>query len=147
MVRCLLCDKKFKTERGLSVHLARTHDIHGPHGRLSLKTIQKFFPLLKKRQWAKAEKFLKQTVKKIGEDEWVKGYIHALNGMITALKATYSPPQPYIVKLKEFSSKRLQEVKDVFTELSDTLDNKNTFDAAYFQAWEDFTQYALRAKD
>jgi hypothetical protein len=147
MVRCLLCDKKFKTERGLSVHLARTHDIHGPHGRLSLKTIQKFFPLLKKRQWAKAEKFLKQTVKKIEEDEWVKGYTHALNGMIKALKATYSPPQPYIVKLKEFSSKRLQEVKDTFTELSDTLDNKNTFDAAYFQAWEDFTQYALRAKD
>ncbi len=95
----------------------------------------------------KAEKFLELTVKKIGEDEWVEGYIHALNGMITALKASYSPPQPYIVKLKEFGSKRLQEVKDVFTELSDTLDGKNTFDAAYFQAWEDFTQYALRAKD
>lgn len=147
MVRCLLCDKKFKTERGLSVHLARTHDIHGSHGRLSLKTVQKFFPLLEKRRWVKAEKFLELTVKKIGEDEWVEGYIHALNGMITALKASYSPPQPYIVKLKEFGSKRLQEVKDVFTELSDTLDGKNTFDAAYFQAWEDFTQYALRAKD
>jgi hypothetical protein len=129
------------------VHLARTHNIHGPHGRLSLRTIQKFFPLLKKRQWAKAEKFLKLTLKKIGEDEWVKGYIHALNGMITALKVTYSPPQPYIVKLKEFSSKKLEEVKDTFTELSDTLDNKNRFDAAYFQAWEDFTHYALRAKD
>jgi hypothetical protein len=129
------------------VHLARTHNIHGPHGRLSLKTIQKFFPLLKKRQWAKAEKFLKLTLKKMGEDEWVKGYIHALNGMITALKVTYSPPQPYIVKLKEFSNKKLQEIKNKFTELSDTLDNKNTFDAAYFQAWEDFTQYALRAKD
>jgi hypothetical protein len=129
------------------VHLARTHNIHGPHGRLSLKTIQKFFPLLKKRQWAKAEKFLKLTLKKMGEDEWVKGYIHALNGMITALKVTYSPPQPYIVKLKEFSNKKLQEIKNKFTELSDTLDNKNTFDAAYFQAWEDFTQYALRAQD
>jgi len=129
------------------VHLTRTHDIHGPHGRLSLEAIQKFFPLLKKRRWAKAEKFLKLAVKKIGEDEWVKGYIYALNGMIAALKVTYSPPQPYIVKLNEFSSKKLQEVKDSFTELSYTLDNKNEFDAAYFQAWEDFTQYVLRAKD
>lgn len=147
MVRCLLCDKKFKTERGLSVHLARTHDIHGPHGRLSLKVIQKFFPLLKKRRWAKAENFLKRTVKKIEEDEWVKGYIHALNGMITALKVTYSPPQPYIVKLEEFDNKKLQEVKDMFTELSNTLNSKNAFDAAYFQAWEDFTHYGLNTQD
>ncbi len=147
MVHCLLCHKKFKTERGLSVHLARTHDTHGTHGRLSLRAIQKFFPLLKKRQWAKAEKFLKVVVKKVGEDEWVRGYVHALNGMITALKLSYSPPQPYIVELKEFGSKKLQEVKDVFTELSNALNNKNTFDAAYFQAWEDFTQYALKAQD
>ena len=102
------------------MHLARTHDIHGSRGRLSLKTIQEFFPLLKKRRWAKAEKFLKLTVKKIGEDEWIKGYIHALNGMITALKVTYSPPQPYIVKLEDFGNKKLQEVKDMFNELSNT---------------------------
>jgi hypothetical protein len=147
MVRCLLCDKKFKTERGLYAHLARTHDIHGPHGRLSLKTIQKFFPLLEKRRWAKAEKFLKLTVKKIGEDKWIKGYIHALNGMITALRVTYSPPQPYIVKLEEFDNKKLQEVKDMFNELSNTLNSKNAFDAAYFQAWDDFIHYGLHTED
>jgi hypothetical protein len=147
MIRCLLCDKKFKTERGLFVHLARTHDIHGPHGRLSLKTIKEFFPLLKRRRWAKAEKFLGLTVKKIGEDEWIKGYIHALSGMITALKTSYSPPKPYIVKIENFGNKKLQEVKDTFTELSNTLDSKNAFDAAYFQAWEDFTHYALRKQD
>jgi len=97
-----------------------------------LKTIQEFFPLLKKRRWAKAEKNLKLTVKKIGEDEWIKGYIHALNGMITALKVSYSPPQPYFVKLEELDNKKLQEVKDMFNELSNTLDGKSAFDAAYF---------------
>ncbi|MCW4031210.1 MAG: hypothetical protein NWE80_02475 [Candidatus Bathyarchaeota archaeon] len=147
MVRCLLCDNKFKTERGLSVHLARSHDIHGQHGRLSLKAIQKFFPLLKKRQWVKAEKFLKLAVKKIEEDEWVKGYVHALNGMVAALKVSYSPPQPYIVKLNGFSSKKLEKVKDIFTDLYNAMDNKSTFDAAYFQAWEDFTHYVLHLQD
>jgi hypothetical protein len=147
MVHCLLCEKKFKTKRGLSMHLAKTHDIHGPHGRFSLKAIQKFFPLLKKRQWAKAENFLEVSVRKVEEDNWVKGYIHALNGMITALKVTYSPPQPYVVKLEEFSSKKLQEIKEMFSELSKTLNNKNTFDSAYFQAWEDFTQYAIHAQN
>jgi hypothetical protein len=147
MFRCLLCDKKFKTERGLSVHLSRTHAIQGLHGRFSLKAVQEFFPLLRRRRWAKAEKFLELTVKKLGEDEWVKGYVHALSGMISALKMSDSSPRPYIVKLEDFGNKKLHEVKDMFTELSNTLDSKNTFDAAYFQAWEDFTQYALRTQD
>lgn len=147
MVRCLLCDKKFKTERGLSVHLARTHDIHGLHGRLSLRAIRKFFPLLRKRQWAKAEKILKLAVKNIEEDQWIKGYVHALNGMVAALKVSYSPPKPYIVKLNNFGSKKLQEVKDMFTDLYNAMDNKNTFEAAYFQAWGDFTHYVLHSQD
>jgi septation ring formation regulator EzrA len=147
MVRCLLCDKKFKTKKGLSVHLARTHDVHGSHGRLSLKTIQKFFPLLKKKRWAKAEKFLKRTMENAEDDEWIKGYIHALSGMIVSLKASYSPPEPYIVSLKEFSNKKLQEIKDVFSDISSNLDSKNAFDAAYFQAWEDFTHYVLHTDD
>ena len=68
MVGCLLCDKDFKTEKGLSVHLARSHDVHGSHGRLSLKTIQEFFPLLEKNRWAKVEKFLKSTKENAGND-------------------------------------------------------------------------------
>jgi len=71
-----------------------------------LKTIQKFFPLLEKKRWAKAEKILKLTTKNAGDDEWKKGYIHALSGMIIALKVSYSPPQPYIVSLKEFSKNK-----------------------------------------
>jgi hypothetical protein len=112
-----------------------------------LIAIQEFFPLLKRRRWAKAEKFLELTVKKLDEDEWINGYVHALSGMIAALKMSNSPPQPYVVKLEDFDNKKLHEVKDMFTELSNTLDSKNAFDAAYFQAWEDFTQYSLRTQD
>jgi hypothetical protein len=109
--------------------------------------IHEFFPLLKRRRWAKAEKFLELTVKKLGEDAWINGYVHALSGMIAALKMSNSPPQPYVVKLEDFDTKKLQEVKDMFTEISGTLDGKNAFDVAYFQAWEDFTQYSLRTHD
>jgi hypothetical protein len=143
MFRCLLCKKDFKTKRGLSQHLARTHDIHGPHGRLSLKTIQEFFPLLEKKSLAKAKKFLKHAKENTVNDDWTKGYIHALSGMIISLKGSHSSPEPYIVMLKEFKSQKLQEVKDVFNNFSNYLNSKSTFDAAYFQAWEDFTLYAL----
>jgi len=129
------------------VHLSRTHDVHGSHGRLSLKTVQEFFPLLGKRRWAKAERFLELTVKKLGDDEWISGYVHALSGMIAALKTSNSLPQPYIVKLEDFCEKKLKEVKEMFSDLSDIMDSKNTFDAAFFRAWEDFAQYALKKQD
>ena len=147
MVTCILCKKTFKSQRGLSLHLTRSHDIQGSHGRLSLNTIQKFFPLLTKNRWAKAERKLKIKMENAGDDEWIQGYLHALNGMIMALKVNYSNPEPYIVNLKEFSQKKLQEIKKSFNSLSNTLNKQNIFDATYFQAWEDFTKYTLDLKN
>ncbi|MEJ2242645.1 MAG: hypothetical protein P8Y18_10980 [Candidatus Bathyarchaeota archaeon] len=118
MVKCIICKKTFKSQRGLSTHLTRTHNIRGSHDRLSLNTIQKFFPLLTKNRWAKAERKLKIKMENAGDDEWIQGYLHALNGMIIALKV-----------------------------LSNTLSKQNIFDAAYFQAWEDFTKYTLDLQD
>ena len=143
MVNCLLCKKKFKTRKGLSLHLTRTHNIHGSHGRLSLNTIQNFFPLLTKKRWTKAERKLKNKMENAEDDEWTLGYLHALNGMIIALKSSYSNPEPYIINIKEFSQKKLLDIKSSFNNLSSTLNNQNKFDSAYFQAWVDFTKYTL----
>jgi len=129
------------------VHLSRTHAVHGTHGRLSLNTVQEFFPLLKRRRWAKAEKFLELTLKKLGDDEWISGYVHALNGMIAALKTSNSTHQPYIIKLEDFGNKKLKEVKEMFSDLSNTINIKHTFDVAFFRAWEDFAQYSLKNQD
>lgn len=143
MVICSLCKKNFKTRRGLSVHLTKTHDIQGSHGRFSLYIIKDFFPLLTKKRWKKAERKFKIKTENAGDDEWVQGYLHALNGMITALKASYSNLEPYIVRLKEFNKEKLLITKLRFNNLSNTLINQSKFDAAYFQAWEDFTKYTL----
>lgn len=124
------------------MHLARTHDVRGPRGRLSLKIIYRFFPLLRKRRWAKAERFLKRDVEKDEEDEWIKGYAHALGGMITALRMDHSPPQPYILKLKSYDRRRLQEAKKQLIRQSKTPPNTE-FDQGYFQAWTDYIYYVL----
>jgi hypothetical protein len=148
MVRCILCGKELKTERGLSVHLARTHDVHGIHGRISLKIVKEFFPLLEKKRWTKAKKLLKHVKQDTDDsDEWISGYIHALTGMIVALKWSTSTPQPFIVGIGDFSDKKLKESKTMFDDLSVTLKDKDEFDTAYFQAWKDFTQYVLQTRD
>jgi hypothetical protein len=147
MFECTLCGKKLKTSAGLSIHLARTHNIRGIHGRISLKSNAKFFPLLKKKRWTKAEKLLKKIKQNTDLDDWIKGYLHALNGMIVALKTSHSKPEPYIIRINKLNNKKLQKIKEHFTQFADCLGNKREFDAAYFQAWEDFTLFLIKAQN
>jgi hypothetical protein len=124
------------------VHLARIHDVRGPRGRLSIKVIYRLFPLLKKRRWAKAKRFLKRNGENYVEDKWRKGYLHALNGMSTALKMDPSPPQPYILKLKSYDKNQLEEAKEQFSRQIEKPPNTE-FDQGYFRAWKDYIHHLL----
>jgi len=92
------------------VHLARTHDIHGARGRLSIKAVYRFFPLLEERRWSDAQKFLNKV--EGAEDEWIEGYVQALNGMLIALKESHSSAQPYIQQIKRYSGQELRNLKE-----------------------------------
>ena len=74
------------------------------------------------------------------EDEWIEGYVHALTGMIEALKTTHSM-QPYIVELKNHDCNQLQITKEEF--LSQLTPLSTEFDQGYFQAWVDYIHYLL----
>ena len=144
MRACGLCGRKFKNERGLMVHLARTHDIHGARGRLSLKAVYRFFPSLEERRWSYAQKFLNKV--EGAEDEWIEGYVQALNGMLVALKESHSSPEPYILQMKRYSGQKLQNLKKDFATLSNKPVN-TTFDKGYIQAWIDYvSQQQSKAK-
>ena len=144
MVRCLLCDREFKTKQGLFVHLNRIHKICGFRARLSLKIGEEFFPLLEKKRWKKAKNIMKKIQQNQEMDEWTKGYLHALNGMISSLKMSDVSPEPYIHKIKQFEEKKLQEIKAGFNDFSNLFNGKKEFDVAYFKAWKDFTNYIIR---
>jgi len=85
MISCLLCEKKFETQKGLSAHLARVHDVRDQKQKFSLYIIADFFPLIEKRSWTKTETLLQQIKEEKNNTEWMMGYIHALEGMISAL--------------------------------------------------------------
>ena len=104
-----------------------------------------FFPLLEKRSWTNAEELLEQIRKERSKTQWMMGYLLALHGMISALKDEGSH-EPYIFSLKECSYKKLQEIKQNFNEFNKKMATKNDFDAAYFQAWNDFSYYLMNSK-
>ena len=146
MINCLLCEKKFKTIRGLTSHLTRIHDVSDNKQRFSLYIIGDFFPLIENNSWTKAENLLEQINKEKKNNEWIKGYIHALEGMISALKGGLSTQEPYIFDLKKSNYKKLQEIKKMFNEFGKNSLHKNDFDTAYFQAWNDYTYYLINSK-
>jgi hypothetical protein len=145
MINCLLCEKKFETQKGLSSHLARVHDIRDQKRKFSLYIIADFFPLIEKRSWTKTETLLQQIKQEKNNNEWMRGYILALEGMVSALKEE-GTHTPYIFSLKDSSYTKLQEEKRNFSEFNKTLALKNDFDAAYFQAWTDYTYYLMNSK-
>lgn len=145
MISCLLCEKKYTTQRGLLSHLTRVHDVRDQKQRFSLYVMGGFFPLIENRSWTKAETLLEQIKKERSNTEWMLGYLLALQGMISALKEEGSH-EPYILQLKEFSYKKLQEIKQNFNDFNKKLSTKNDFDAAYFQAWNDFTYFLMNSK-
>ena len=126
------------------MHLARTHDIHGARGRLSIKAVYRFFPLLEERRWSDAQKFLNKV--EGAEDEWIEGYVLALNGMLIALKESHSSPEPYILQIKRYSGQELRNLKEDFATLSNKPVN-TTFDKGYIQAWINYvSQQQSKAK-
>jgi hypothetical protein len=143
MIVCQLCGRECKNDLGLSVHLSRVHHIRGIRERLSLKTIHNFYPLLKKRRWTTAYGFLKLVTEKRLEDEWIEGYVHALKGMIEALKTNH-PPQPYIFELTGYGGDQLQEAEREF--INQSLPISTVFDQGYFQAWIDYIYHLLYQK-
>jgi len=122
------------------VHLARIHNIHGARGRLSIKAFHRFFPLLEERRWADAQRFLNKV--EGTEDEWIEGYVQALNGMLIALKESHSSHQPYILQMKRYNGQELQNLKEGFAALSNKPVN-TTFDKGYIQAWIDYVSRQL----
>ncbi|MFB0523620.1 MAG: hypothetical protein ACETV1_07680, partial [Candidatus Bathyarchaeia archaeon] len=80
------------------------------------------------------------------EDEWIEGYVQALNGMLIALKESHSSPEPYILQMKRYSGQKLQTLKEDFATLSNKPVN-TTFDKGYIQAWIDYvSQQQSKAK-
>ena len=145
MVNCLLCEKKFETQRGLFSHLIRVHDVRDQKQRFSLYVIGDFFPLIEKRSWSKAEELLEEMKKENSSTDWMLGYLLALGGMISALKEGGSI-EPYIFSLKRCNYQQLQEEQNGFNEFNKLLAPKKDFDAAYFQAWNDLTYYMMNSK-
>ena len=112
------------------------------------RTIMRFFSTMNERRFSDAEKLLKsvrRSLKRAKPDvnsEWIEGYIHALNGMMTLLK---SGEDPYSL-IHSLDCK--EKIEKYSGEISRHAENPihTDFDRGFFSAWSDYMQYLRKRK-
>lgn len=141
---CEFCGKKCKTKRGLSIHLGKVHGLPKTIRWLSQDVVHEFFPLLQQRRWSECVSFI-EKLKEKNVDQTVKGYLHALKGMVEGLRRESTPPDPYIQKVKDSDN---EEILQVHKEIQNILRNPVTtpFDQGYLQAWTSYLTYLHPSK-
>jgi hypothetical protein len=97
--------------------------------------VVRFFQLVKGRRFAEAERVLERIKSKTNITEWNSGYLHALEGILTAQKSSDS--YAFIKNVDFDDEKNLKKFRKEFLK-----EYKNKvhadYDRGFFAAWADY---------
>ena len=103
--------------------------------------VVRFFQLIKGRRFAEAERVLERIRSKTNETEWNSGYLHALDGILTAQKSGDS--YVFIKNIDFDDEKNLKKFRKEFLK-----EYKNKvhadYDRGFFAAWADYMLVSSR---
>ena len=110
------------------------------------RIVREFFKFMVARRFADAERTLerlkKRLKKTVSDEEWRSGYLHALNGMLTALKSgedSYS-----LIHNMNAEKKELKRYKaEMKRHAENTIHSR--FDRGFFSAWVDYVDFLLKS--
>ena len=104
--------------------------------------VVRFFQLVKGRRFAEAERVLERIRLKTSKTEWNSGYIHALDGMLSAQKSSDSYT---FIKNVNFNDEK--ELKKFRKEFLKEYKNKihADYDRGFFAAWADYMLISRKA--
>ncbi len=103
--------------------------------------VVKFFQLLKGRRFAEAERVLERIRQKTNETEWNSGYLHALDGIVLAIKSNDS--YAFIKNVNLEDGKNLRKNRKEF--LKEYKNKIHTdYDRGFFAAWADYMLLSVR---
>ena len=99
-----------------------------------------FFKNVLERRFSEAEREIKKIRdKNLGNDEFMSGYLNALEGIVTSIRS--GDERDFINKLPQ-DAKSMRGYKRSFREFLKG-DTQDSFDKGYFSAWSDFIHYKL----
>jgi len=114
-------------------------------GSSQLKLAHKFFESIAlERNLAEAERTLQTLEKSLGDGEWFRGYLRALEGMLISVRQS-SERLSLIHAVPELSRDKLKRLAQEFnTGFKPPVGDE--FDRGFFSAWADFLKFLQEAK-
>jgi len=104
--------------------------------------ITRFFQLVENRQFAEAERELERIRQKMENNEWNKGYLQALSGILLSTKMN-DDQYSFLSKINSKDGKTLREYRKEFLKhVNNNL--RDDYDKGYFLAWADYTRVLIR---
>lgn len=102
------------------------------------------FEYLEEKKWKDAEAAMKriQNCETSRGEERVRGYINALQGMLTGLRERHSSPKPLILTIGNNSQNRLRELEKTFYRQSCKGLNAD-YDRGFFGAWYEYVKFLI----
>jgi hypothetical protein len=106
-----------------------------PLSRKEALHVNRVLRLLSERKFTDAGRVLEKLELTMTESEWSKGYFHALQGMILALKSKDS--HVYFNQINTEDSKTINDIKKKFVKQTQNVLHKD-YDRGFFSAWSDY---------
>jgi len=107
--------------------------------------VTRFFQLLTNRQFAEAEREIERLNKNVKKNEFNRGFLRALDGMILAHRSN----DDQYVFLSNTNLKDKQELVKYRREFSGHVKNKlhSDYDRGFFKAWTEYMRVLIKLED
>ncbi len=112
---------------------------------ISAALVTRFFQLLTNRQFAEAEREVERLRNNVKKNEFNKGFLRALNGMIVAQRSN----DDQYVFLSNMNSNNRRELIKYRREFSRHVKNKlhSDYDRGFFKAWAEYMRILIKLKE
>jgi hypothetical protein len=129
-------------------NLTKGYLVNGLKSRMQLKDLVKLsrgiFRCLQERRWTDATTAM-ETIPMYAPlhgEEWISGYMNALQGMLVALRTSQTTQDPFILTVNTASLKTLNALKTRFYDkFHSRLDAD--FDQGFYHTWYEYVKFVI----
>lgn len=112
---------------------------------ISPAVVTRFVRRLMERRFAEADRVLEPLRKGAQKNDWEKGYLQALNGMLLAARASDDDRHLFLSNIKSSKKGELQKYRREFLKYAKSGLHAD-YDRGFFSAWAEYIRVTYKVK-
>lgn len=112
---------------------------------ISPSFVTRFIKLIMERRFSQAERVIERLSNSVGKNEWNRGYLQALNGMLLAQRSS-DDRYVFLQNINPDDRKEVRKLRREFMGYSKN-DLNTDYDRGFFSAWVEYTRILLKKRE